>query len=89
MGDRVLERLSKDLDLNEKQYGEIAEIIDLTRNRIANVMKSYMPELREINKQSFELMKEKLNPEQKEELERIEQRIQKSIERRTRRVSAR
>ena len=88
MGDRVLERLSKDLDLNEKQYGEIAEIIDLTGNRIATVMKRYMPELREINRQSFELMKEKLNPEQKEELEKIEQKIQKGIERRIRRTSA-
>ena len=82
--DRVIERLSKDLDLTKEQRKEIESIIKLTQERMADIRKRYMPELQDANEQSFNLMREKLNPEQKEKLERIRQRIRTSLKTRGR-----
>ena len=67
----VIKRLSNRLDLTEEQRIEIGKIVKESQRRIFSILRDYLPEIREINDQSFALMKEKLNPEQKVKLVKL------------------
>lgn len=71
----VMKRLTHELHLTKEQRTEIGKIVEESQNRIFAVRRSYLPEIREISDQSFALMKEKLNPEQKVKLEALFEKI--------------
>ena len=62
-------RLADKLDLTEKQRVEIEKIVKESQAKIFAIRRQYLPEIREINDQSFSLIKEKLNPEQQKKME--------------------
>ena len=67
----LIRRLSNELDLTEAQCTEIEKIVKEAEMRIFAIRRKYLPEIREITDQSFALMKEKLNPDQTEKLEKL------------------
>lgn len=82
--ERIMKRLTETLDLTEKQQGEIREIVDLTQSRMDAVRERHLPEIKKITEQSFELMKEKLDPEQIEKLDELRAKIKSEIKKRER-----
>lgn len=71
----VMKRLSNQLDLTEEQRIEIGKIIKENQIKIFAIRRKYLPEIREISDQSFALMKEKLNPEQKDKLVKLHKKL--------------
>ena len=63
-----VKRLSDKLDLTDEQRIEIEKIVKESQAEIFAIRRKYLPEIREINDQSFALIEEKLNAEQKKEL---------------------
>ncbi len=71
----VMKRLTNELDLTEEQRTEIGKIVKESQRRIFSIRREYLPEIREISDQSFALIKEKLNPEQKEKLVKLHEKL--------------
>jgi hypothetical protein len=71
----VMKRLTSRLDLTEKQRIEIGKIIKESQARIFAIRREYLPEIRAISDQSFALIKENLNPEQKEKLVKLHKKL--------------
>ncbi len=63
-----VKRLSEKLDLTGEQRTEIEKIVKESQVKIFAIRRKYLPEIREISDQSFALIEEKLNSEQKKEL---------------------
>jgi hypothetical protein len=71
----VMKRLTNKLDLTKEQRTEITKVVKESQRRIFSILRDYLPEIREINDQSFALMKEKLNPEQKVKLVKLHEKL--------------
>jgi hypothetical protein len=71
----LMKRLSNELDLTKEQRIEIEKIIKESANKIFAVRRKYLPDIKEITDQSFALMKEKLNADQKERLEELHEKL--------------
>ena len=71
----LMKRLSNELDLTGEQRIEIEKIVKESENKIFAIRRKYLPEIREISDKSFALMKEKLNLDQKEKLERLNEKL--------------
>lgn len=72
---RIMERLTHDLDLDSKQRDEIRKIIVLTEAKVTGIKASYQPDVSRIYNQSFALIKEKLNEDQKRKLQARQERL--------------
>jgi hypothetical protein len=71
----VMKRLTNRLDLTEEQRIEIEKIVKESQSRIYAIRRKYLPEIREISDESFALIKENLNPEQKEKLAKLHKKL--------------
>lgn len=71
----LIHRLSRELDLNETQRHDIEKIVEESEGRILAIRREYLPEIKEIVDQSFELMKDKLDSKQKEKLDKLHERL--------------
>ena len=69
--EHLLKKLTNELDLTKEQAVEIEVIITSTRNKMDEIREKHLPEIKKIADQSFELMKEKLRPEQIEKLDKL------------------
>ena len=67
----LLRKLSRELDLTEAQQVEIGKILDESHTEITALRRKFFPEIKEITDQSFALIKEKLNEEQKQKLDKL------------------
>jgi len=74
---RILKKYSDRLDLNESQKKEIKKIILQTRDKLREHRKKFRPEFEKIMNENFAMMKEHLNTEQKEELEKMVQEMKR------------
>jgi hypothetical protein len=74
---RVLEKYSSRLDLNESQKKEIEKIILQTSEKLRKHRKKFRPEFEKIMNENFAMMKEHLNNDQKEELEKMIQEMKR------------
>ena len=74
--DMVTKRLSTRLDLTEQQQIEIRKIVTMLETELFVTRQKYIPETKGIMDRYFALMKEQLNPEQKEKLDRIHSMLQ-------------
>ena len=61
-----LEDLSRDLELNDAQRIEIEKILTDAQDQISDLRRKTFPQIEEINDKSLDLIREKLNNEQKE-----------------------
>lgn len=73
----LIERFSRDFDLTEQQRIEIEKIMKESETRIFTIRQKYLPEIREILDQSFMRMSEELNPDQKEKLKKLHEKIKR------------
>ena len=67
----LLRKLSRELDLTEAQQVEIGKILEESHTEITALRRKFLPEIKEITDQSFALIKEKLNEEQKQKLDKL------------------
>ena len=67
----LLRKLSRELDLTEAQQVEIRKILEESHTEISDLRRKFLPEIKEITDQSFALIKEKLNEEQKQKLDKL------------------
>jgi len=67
----LLRKLSRELDLTEAQQVEIGKILEESHTEISDLRRKFLPEIKEITDQSFALIKEKLNEEQKQKLDKL------------------
>ena len=67
----LLKKLSRELDLTEAQQVAIGKILDESHTEINDLRRKFIPEIKEITDQSFALIKEKLNEEQKQKLDKL------------------
>ncbi|OPY81485.1 MAG: hypothetical protein A4E65_01146 [Syntrophorhabdus sp. PtaU1.Bin153] len=72
---RTMEQLTEDLGLDSKQQDEIRKIIVLTDAKVTGIRAFYQPDVSRLYDQSFALIKEKLNDEQKRKLEARHERL--------------
>jgi hypothetical protein len=72
---RIMERLTDDLRLDSKQQDEIKKIIVLTDAKVKGIEVSYKPDVKRIYEQSFALIKDKLNDEQKGKLQLLQKKL--------------
>ncbi len=73
----VIKRFSREFNLTEQQRIEIEKIVKESEAKIFGIRQKYMPEIREIHDQSFKQMREKLNPDQQEKLEKLYEKIKR------------
>ncbi len=67
----LMRRLDKELDLTETQRHEIENLMNQTFENIHSVMREKHPELERLAEENLARIKEKLNAEQKEKLDRL------------------
>lgn len=67
----LLRRLSRELDLTEAQQVEIRKILEESHTELTALRRKFLPEIKEITDQSFALIKEKLDGEQKQKLDKL------------------
>ena len=73
----LLRKLSRELDLTEAQQVEIRKILEESHTEISDLRRKFLPEIKEITDQSFALIKEKLNEEQKQKLDKLHGRLKR------------
>jgi len=72
---RTMEGLTRDLDLDSKQQDEIKKIIIFTDAKVTGIRTFYQPDMSRIYSESFALIKEKLNEEQKRKLQARQEKL--------------
>lgn len=72
---RILKRLTGDLHLSSAQQAEIEKILVLTDAKVSGLKASCEPDVKKLYEQSFTLIKEKLNDEQKGKLQSRQERF--------------
>jgi Spy/CpxP family protein refolding chaperone len=68
-------KFSKELDLTRDQRNEIEKIVEDSQEQILALGREMLPDIEEINEQSWELVKAELNDKQKEKLDELYQRM--------------
>jgi undecaprenyl pyrophosphate synthase len=71
----LMKRLSDELNLTNAQRIEIKKIVEESEAKMFAIRRQYLPEIKETIDQSFALMKDKLNADQKEKLEKLHEKI--------------
>jgi hypothetical protein len=71
----VLRRFSGDLNLTNGQRAEIEKIVRESQEKIFSLGRSVFPEIEEINKQTFDSIRDRLTDEQKRKLDKLVQRM--------------
>jgi len=71
----LMKRLSKELDLTDAQRVEIETIVEEYQEKIFAVRRAFLPEIREITDQSLALIREKLNNEQQQKLDKLHEKL--------------
>ena len=77
----IIKRLTHRLDLSAIQRSEIKQLIDEYNEKIFDVRSQYLPEIKKINDQVFTSLREKLNDEQKEKMDHLQERVDSMHER--------
>lgn len=72
---KIMKKLTVDLNLNTAQQAEIHKIVTMTEAKATGVRASYEPSLKKVYDRNFELIKEKLNDEQKTRLHARQERF--------------
>lgn len=72
----VLGRFSNDLKLTKEQRDEFEKIVREAQEKILAIGRKSLPEIEEINEETFASIKERLTDEQKEKLEELIQRME-------------
>jgi hypothetical protein len=67
----LLRKLSRELDLTETQQVEIGKILEESHTEITALRRKFLPEIKDITDQSFAHIKEKLDKEQKQKLDKL------------------
>jgi len=67
----LMKKLSKELDLSDTQRHDIELIMNETFEKVHSFMQEQHPELEKMVEENLERIKEKLDPEQKEKLQRM------------------
>ena len=73
----LIKKLSDELDLTDTQRIEVEQIVEQSQKRIFAVRRQYMPEIKEITDQSLTLIRDKLNNEQKRELDKLHEKLKR------------
>jgi hypothetical protein len=73
----LMRRLTDRLDLTDEQRDEIEKIVAASEEKIFAIRKEFIPRIKAITDESFALMKEKLDPDQQEKLERLQERLKR------------
>jgi len=71
----LMRRIDRQLDLTEKQRIEIEKIMDESMEEFHNIRQKYHPEMKTIVEKNFDRIKEKLNSEQIEKLDRLHEEL--------------
>ena len=71
----IMKKITVDLNLDTGQQAEIRKIVTMTEAKAAGVRASYEPRLEKVYDRNFELIKEKLNDEQKTRLQARQERF--------------
>jgi Spy/CpxP family protein refolding chaperone len=74
-GTMLMEQLTRDLELTKDQRQRIAGIVEDAERRILGVRRKYLPAMKEIEDQTFGLIKEKLTPDQRKKVEDLQERL--------------
>lgn len=72
---RLLERLTRELELTATQQVEIAEIIEQRQKELQEFKKLHRPEMEEMRARQHQRIRERLDGEQQEKLDRIMKRL--------------
>lgn len=72
----IVERLDRELELNEAQKRRITEIVSQTQEEIRELRRRMRPEMDRIIQDSRERMKEELTPQQQERLDELFERLE-------------
>ncbi len=78
MKDLSMRRLSSKLDLSPPQEIEIGKIVDDTFRHLHQFRERHRPEIEEIIDRAVDLIKEKLNEEQKQKMDKIHKKLKKN-----------
>ena len=73
----LMERLSKQLDLTDVQRAEVREIVEEYQEKILAIRRTFVPQLKEINDQTFALIRDKLNKEQQQKLDKLHEKLRR------------
>lgn len=71
----LLGRFSAELNLTRPQRAKIEEIVNDSQEQILALGREMLPEIEEINEESWELVKDQLNDDQKKKLDELYQRV--------------
>jgi Spy/CpxP family protein refolding chaperone len=71
----VSRRFSDDLDLTNDQRAEIEKIVRESQEKIFSLGRRVFPEIEEINKQTFDSIRDRLTDEQKDKMDKLVQRM--------------
>lgn len=72
---KIMKKLTVDLNLDTGQRAEINKILTMTEAKATSIRASYEPSLKKVYDRNFELIKEKLNDEQKTRLQARQERF--------------
>jgi len=78
----LMRKISHELDLTETQQSKIEKIVDQTQVKLHDFRQKHHPELKRIIDNSFVLIKEKLNDEQKKKLDELHEELKSRRSRR-------
>lgn len=73
---RLLERLTRELELTAVQQAEIAEVIEQRHEALQEFKRLHRPEMEKIREQQHQRIREKLDDGQKDKLDLIMQRLE-------------
>jgi hypothetical protein len=80
--DFIMQRLTDDLDLSPDQAAQVRPLVETSERAVSELRERISPEMRRIHDQSFEAIREKLDPNQQKKLDEIRDRM-KNYRRRT------
>lgn len=76
-GERILERLTEDLDLTPTQLEEIRPIVMAFDKKTFDLRRQFLPQMRRLHEQIRDQIKTKLDEKQKRKFDKINERLKK------------
>lgn len=73
----LMNRLNRELDLSAEQQEEIGVVLEQVHQKVRALREKHRPEMEELRNQKRALIREQLNPEQQERLDRMLERLEK------------
>jgi len=71
----LMERLSNELDLSDAQRAEVEKIVEEYQEKIFAVRRKFLPEIKKITDQSLALIRDKLNNEQQQKMDKLHEKL--------------